>query len=225
MIFINILIACEESQTVLSEFLKLGHNVYSCDLEYFSGTYPERHICGDVLPLLNGNCQFITLDGVTHYQVGKWDLIIAFPPCTYLTFAGNRCFSPKFHTYDEIVARFELRVQAEFFFLQFLKCNCDKVCIENPKGIINSSISPSMIVQPYEFMDEFEQENYFLKTTCLWLKGLPPLVPTNLFVSPNSGYTRLENKKFSFTESCNHNSITRSKTFISIARAMARCWG
>lgn len=115
--------------------------------------------------------------------------------------------------------------ESQTVLFEFLKCNCDKTCIENPKGIINSSISPSMIVQPYEFMDDFEQENYFLKTTCLWLKGLPPLIPTNLFVSPNCGYTRLENKKFSYTESCNHNSITRSKTFTSIARAMARCWG
>lgn len=158
----NILIACEESQIVLSEFLKLGHNVFSCDLENFSGNFPNRHIKGDVLPLLNGNCFFVTLDGVSHFIKGKWDMIIAFPPCTYLTFAGNRCFSFKYHSFDEIVARYEFRLKAENFFLQFLKCDCDKVCIENPKGIVNSSISPSMIVQ---------------------------------------------------------------QTFISVARAMARCWG
>lgn len=222
----NILIACEESQIVLSEFLKLGHNVFSCDLENFSGDFPNRHIKGDVLPLLNGNCSFITLDGVIHTINSKWDMIIAFPPCTYLTFAGNRCFSFKHYSFEQIVARYELRLKAEIFFLHFLKCDCEKVCIENPKGIINSSISPTMIVQPYEYMDSYDEvENYYLKTTCLWLRGLPPLIPTNLFVSPNSGYNREQNKKFSYTESCAHTSIQRSKTFSSVARAMARCWG
>lgn len=89
----NVLVACEESQRVCSEFRRLGHNAFSCDLQECSGGKPEWHIYGDCLPLLNGNCTFTTQDGASHTIQGKWDLIIAHPPCTFLTCTGNRWFN------------------------------------------------------------------------------------------------------------------------------------
>ena len=89
----NVLVACEESQRVCTEFRKLGHNAFSCDIEPCSGGHPEWHIMQDVLPLINGNCEFKTMDGQDHKIEGKWDLLIAHPPCTYLTVTGNRWFN------------------------------------------------------------------------------------------------------------------------------------
>lgn len=85
----NILIACEESQIVTKEMRRKGHNAFSCDIQDCSGGHPEWHICNDVLPLLNGNCEFKTVNGDTHSIIGKWDLIIAFPPCTHLAVSGR----------------------------------------------------------------------------------------------------------------------------------------
>lgn len=89
----NVLVACEESQRVTIEFRKLGHKAYSCDLLDCSGNHPEWHIKKDVTLLLNGNCIFNTVDGLEHEISGKWDMIIAFPPCTYLTVTGNRWYN------------------------------------------------------------------------------------------------------------------------------------
>ena len=89
----NVLIACEESQAVCTEFRKRGHRAFSCDLEECSGGFPEWHIQGDVLPLINGDCRFITADGKEHKQFGEWDILIAHPPCTFLTVSGNRWFN------------------------------------------------------------------------------------------------------------------------------------
>lgn len=86
----RILVACEESQAVTIELRRLGHEAYSCDIQPCSGGHPEWHIQGDVLPLLNGCCEFATSDGVKHRICGQWDLIIAHPPCTFLTVTGNR---------------------------------------------------------------------------------------------------------------------------------------
>lgn len=89
----NVLVACEESQRVCIEFRKLGHRAFSCDIQDQTGGHPEWHICSDVLPLINGDCKFQTQDGKPHEQVGRWDMLIAFPPCTYLTISGNRWFN------------------------------------------------------------------------------------------------------------------------------------
>lgn len=130
----KVLIACEESQRVCTEFRKLGHEAYSCDIESCSGGHTEWHIQDDVLPLLNGNCDFKTVNGDMHHLIGKWDMIIAFPHCTYLTNAGNRHFSFKCSTPEKIEKRLKLREEAVEFFMQFANADCDKIAIENPVG-------------------------------------------------------------------------------------------
>lgn len=223
----NILIACEESQTVLKAFLSKGHNAFSCDLQNCTGGLPGRHIVGDCLPLINGNCNFQTENGDNHFMYGKWDLLIARPPCTYLTFAGNQCFSTKLFSYDYIAARLGERISAIDFFFKFVNADCDKIAIENPKGVMNTVFrKPDCIVHPYMFADGYDDEiNYHTKATCFWLKNLPPLVPTNILISPNNGYTRDDAKSFNWTESLNSVSVARSKTFPGIALAMAEQWG
>ena len=91
----KVLVACEESQRVCTEFRKLGHEAYSCDIDPCSGGHPDWHIHDDVLPLLNGNCYFKTVNGDMHHLIGKWDMIIAFPPCTHLAASGARHFEKK----------------------------------------------------------------------------------------------------------------------------------
>ena len=175
----NILIACEESQRVCIAFRDKGHNAFSCDILSCSGGHPEWHICGDVLPLLNGNCVFRTMDGVKHRIDGKWDLIIAFPPCTHLAVSGAAWFEKK---------RADGRQKEGIeFFAKFLNADCDRVVIENPVGIISGDyipkwfpelgvkygfpIKPTQKIHPWMFGDNFS------KTTCLWIKGLPALTP------------------------------------------------
>ena len=125
----KILVACEESQAVTIELRKLGHEAYSCDIIECSGGHPEWHIMQDVLPLLNGNCDFQTADGTGHAVSGKWDMIIAHPPCTHLAVSGARHFEKK-------RADGRQREGIEFF-CQFLEADCDKIAIENPVGIIS----------------------------------------------------------------------------------------
>ena len=189
----KILIACEESQAVTIEFRKFGHEAYSCDLLDCSGGHPEFHIKGDVIPLLKE----------------KWDLIIAFPPCTHLAVSGARWFAEK---------RADGRQQQGIdFFMQFTNLDCKKIAIENPIGIMSNFYKkPDQIIQPYFFGDTER------KTTCLWLKGLSKLVPTNIVepVFSESGFTKTHigyGKK--------NNSVMRSKTYKGIAKAMARQWG
>ena len=133
----RILVACEESQRVTIELRKRGHSAYSCDLVPCSGGFPEWHIQSDVLPLLNGDCPFSTMGGKKHTLCGKWDMIIAFPPCTYLTIAGTRQFSPKCNTPEKIAKREKLRESAVAFFLKFANADCEKIAIENPVGYMS----------------------------------------------------------------------------------------
>lgn len=202
----NILIACEESQTVLKYFYQNNYNVFSCDLINFSGLYPERHIIGDVRLLLNGNCNFITLDGLSHY-VSKWDLIIAFPPCTYFTHAGgNRMF---YFDNDGIKRlyqdRYNIMLEYRDLFLDIYYANCDKICIENPSPMKICRLPPySQVIQPYQY------GHPYIKQTCLWLKGLPDLKPTNIITDNLKGYIR----------NCKKSSVIRSKTFDGVALAM-----
>jgi site-specific DNA-cytosine methylase len=192
----NVLVACEESQAVTIELRNLGHEAFSCDILECSGGHPEWHIQGDVVPLLDND----------------WDMIIAFPPCTHLAVSGARHFEQK---------RRDGRQQNGIdFFMKFANAKCDKICIENPVGIMSSVWrKPDQIIQPWQFGDPFS------KTTCLWLKGLPRLNHTEIvdkgeFVTFKSG--RRMSKWFadSFGDG-----KKRSKTFRGIAKAMAEQWG
>lgn len=229
----NILVACEESQTVCLAFRAKGHTAFSCDIIDCSGGHPEYHIMGDVLPLLNGNCTFKTCDGITHTITGKWDMILAFPPCTHLAVSGARHFQKK---------REDGRQRdAIEFFVEFLKADCDRIAIENPIGIIsgdyikqwfpdlvdkyNLPVKQSQIIQPYEFGHNAK------KSTCLWLKGLPLLEPTQVVEPELVSYQCKNGKTATFSKDyCNgfknnERAKSRSKTYKGIAVAMANQWG
>lgn len=203
----KVLVACEESQRVCIAFRAKGHEAYSCDIEPCSGGHPEWHIQDDVLK---------------HLDEG-WDLIIAHPPCTYLTVAANKYYNVEKYG-DKAKDRMALRNQAIVFFMNFAKLDCPKVAIENPIGIMSTTYKkPTQIIQPYQF-GHTER-----KATCLWLKGLPPLKPTNI-VEPDiikhpSGRTdsRLHYETFKLPPK--ERSKMRSKTFEGIAQAMAEQWG
>lgn len=200
----KVLIACEESQRVCIEFRKLGHEAYSCDLVECSGNYPEWHIQSNVLLLINGDCEFCTSNGQKH-SVNKWDLIIAHPPCTYLSNAGARWLYSGGKLNED---RFAKGLAAKEFFMQFLNADCEKIAVENPiPSKVYGLPSYSQAIQPYEFGDPYS------KKTCLWLKGLPPLLATCICANhkPYTDYVR--------------SSKSRSKTFEGVARAMADQWG
>ena len=206
----KILIACEESQEVTKAFRALGHEAYSCDIQECSGGHPEWHLQQDVLQIINE----------------KWDMIIAFPPCTYLTKAGNSMYSTKRCTPDEIEKRKQKRDEAADFFLSIANAQCNKIAIENPIGYMNSHYKkPSQIIQPYYFGDDEE------KATCLWLKGLPPLTPTKLLPRPKPKRISKSGKRITFAESVPgtggqiNRAKIRSKTFPGVAAAMAEQWG
>ena len=242
----NVLVACEESQRVCIAFRERGHNAFSCDIEPCSGGHPEWHIQDDVLHLLNGSGEnagkvfFVTQDLFPHSLPKRWDMIIAFPPCTHLAVSGAAWFEKK---------RADGRQrEAIEFFMQIMNADCDKIAVENPVNIIsgdyigkhfadlqdkyNFPIKPAQAVQPYEFGDEAR------KKTCLWLKGLPNLVPTNI-VSPGelavfSGKTYSVGASADMARDENGKIIPwndprtakiRSKTFPGIAKAMADQWG
>lgn len=231
------LVACEESQTVTTELRKRGHIAWSCDLQPCSGGHPEWHIYGDCLPLLNGKCAFTTQDGHTHTQAERWDLIIAHPPCTHLAVSGAAWFERKREDGSQR--------EAIEFFCKFLSIDCDRVAIENPVGIISGDYirqwfpdmatkyglpkKPTQTIQPWEFGEKYA------KATCLWLKGLERLVG---FVekAPEMDYFEwIDNKTGkkerqpkwyadAFRLPPDERSRVRSKTFPSVAKAMAEQW-
>ena len=220
----NILIACEESQAVCKAFRNKGHRAFSCDIMEQSGGHPEWHIKEDVLPLLNGNCTFKTCDGKEHTVVGKWDMILAFPPCTHLAVSGARHFEKK-------RADGRQREGIEFF-CQFLMAECEKISIENPVNIIsgeyvkthfpdlarkyNLPIKPTQYIQPYWFGDRKR------KKTGLWLKGLKPLEPTEIVEPEPVTYIKANGKKTTFSKDYSKpDSFKRSKTPPGLAEAMA----
>lgn len=173
----NVLIACEESQVVCKAFRERGHQAYSCDIIDCSGGHPEWHIKQDVLPLLNGRCEFQTADGQAHKIEGRWDLIIAHPPCTYLTTAATQCHSVKVYSKEKIAERTMNRIEAMVFFMAFVNADCDKIAIENPQGVMSTCYRrPDQTIQPYYFAESVaDAENYATKKTGLWFKGLEPL--------------------------------------------------
>ena len=233
----KILIACEESQTVCIEMRRLGHEAYSCDIQECSGGHPEWHVCGDVLPLINGRCEFTTMDGAQPEISDRWDMIIAHPPCTYLTNAGTRHFSPKCNSPEKIMARCELRKEDADIFMRFVKADCDYIAIENPVGYMNTFYRKAdQIIHPYFFADsESDTENYYQKRTCLWLKNLSPLKRTMVLNKPEPKYIcqgkKCKGKPIGWVEGMSGitggqaaRAKARSKTFPGIARAMAEQW-
>ena len=219
----KILVACEESQAVTKELRRLGHEAYSCDIIDCSGGHPEWHIKADVLPLLNGHCSFRTEDDAPHALIQKWDMIIAFPPCTYLTVTGNRWFNVERYG-DKAVKRHADRDDAIKFFMKLAEADCERIAVENPVGIMSSAWrKPNQIINPFEFGDPFE------KKTCLWLKGLPELIATDVVSPPPRKQFESGKSMPGWYAEAWHlpkedRAKLRSKTFPGIAKAMAEQW-
>ena len=217
-------------------FRELGHEAYSCDIQECSGGHRNWHILGDVLPLINGNCEFVTMDGMTHKIDSKWDLLIAHPPCTYLSAVTTRHLSLKCTPAEKVVERFWKLAESAVFFMRLALADCERICVENPMGFMSRLWrKPDQTVHPYYFAEsENDTENYHKKRTCFWTKGLSPLKRTNDLPPPAPyGYTK-SGKPINFEEAhgkikglaCDNNSAkARSKTFPGIARAMAEQWG
>jgi site-specific DNA-cytosine methylase len=207
----KILVACEESQAVTIELRKLGHKAYSNDLVECSGGHPEWHLQQDTLELLEQ----------------KWDIIIAFPPCTYLTVTGNRWFNIERYG-EKAIQRHKDREWAISFFKAIHNSSCKKIAIENPVGVMSTALrKPDQIIQPWQ------HGHTARKTTCLWLKGLPKITPTKI-VDPILKYYKAKNgstKSFSADYmdgvkrgKAGEASGARSKTYSGIAKAMAEQW-
>ena len=220
----TLLVACEESQRVCTAFRQRGWEAYSCDIIDCSGGHPEYHIKQDVLPLLNGNCDFETGSGVKHH-VDRWDMLIAHPPCTELCSAGQ-------HWFSRGIKDPKMREDAVDFFMRFINADCEHIAVENPIGIMSTRYrKPDCVVQPWQF------GHPETKATCLWLKNLPPLVPTNIIQKPEGGWTnqQISNGKYTGFKNYDENGkilawndprtkVIRSRTYIGIAEAMAEQW-
>ena len=201
----KILVACEESQAVCKAFRRRGHEAYSCDIEPCSGGHPEWHLQVDAAELLKM----------------QWDMIIAFPPCTYMTNAG----AVRMRVNGEIVQeRFEKAMEAKAFFMMFYEADCPKIAIENPTPMKLIGLPPyQQAIQPYQFGHPYS------KRTCLWLKGLPKLQATKIMEhhepyvnggckDANGNYRKFQGRK-------ERDPKIRFKTFEGIAEAMAEQWG
>ena len=218
----KILVACEESQAVTKEFRKLGHEAYSCDLEPCSGGHPEWHLRQDVMELLSGirnpktwerikslECsdEDITDEEVKRLVLNmyaRWDMIIAFPPCTHLASSGARWFKEK-----QADGRQQNAID---FFMAIANAPCEKIAIENPIGIMSTVWrKPDQIIHPWQF------GHGETKATCLWLKNLPLLKPTNIVEGREQRIWRMGPSP--------DRSKLRSKTFLGIARAIAEQFG
>lgn len=200
----KVLVACEESQEVCKAFRDRGHEAYSCDIQECSGGHPEWHIQGDVLQYINGFCDFLTMGGLWVSIDSEWDLVIAHPPCTDLAVSGARWFPEKQRDFRQ--------QKACVFFMQMMLNSASKVAVENPVGIMSNCYrKPDQIIQPWQF------GHGEVKTTCLWLKGLPLLKPTNIVEGR-------EQKCWKMAPGPDRGK-NRSKTYTGIARAMADQWG
>ena len=225
----RVLVACEESQEVCKAFRALGHEAYSCDIEPCSGGHPEWHIQDDALKWINGDDlpvswkrfapfrMFRTMDGEYHTAPKRWDIILAFPPCTYLSNAGAK------HLFRGGVLnqeRYQKELEAKKFFLQFLNADCPHICVENPVSSRIYEMPPySQEVQPWMFGHPEK------KATCLWLKGLPPLVPTNDVSDYMKTLPKNQQERLHYLPPSPDRAKLRSKTYPGIARAMAEQWG
>lgn len=192
----RVLVACEESQAVTKEFRLMGHDAYSCDIIPCSGGHPEWHLQQDVIPLLSE----------------QWDMIIAFPPCTDLAVSGAAWFEQK--------KRDGRQNKAINFFMQFATVSCNKLCIENPIGIMSTRWrKPDQIVQPWMFGHPES------KATCFWLKGLPLLKETNNVKAEFNSLPKNKQNRIHYLPPSKDRAMLRSKTFLGIAKAMAEQWG
>lgn len=218
----KVLIACEESQEVCKAFRALGHEAYSCDIQEPSGGHPEWHILGNCLPILGGCCEVTTMDGTVHQIPGKWDLLIAHPPCTDLAVSGARWFPEK--------RKDGRQAKSIVFFMQMALADCARVAVENPVCIMGTCYRKAdQIIQPYMFGDHAR------KATCLWLKGLPKLRPTEVVdmgVIRKGGFSvgasldmARDNSGKIISWNDPRTAKIRAKTFPGIARAMAEQWG
>ena len=218
----KVLVACEESQRTCTAFRERGHEAYSCDIQECSGGHPEWHIQGDALEILRGECEFFTADGTKHQIEGRWDLIIAHPPCTYLTNASAVRMRVKGQIQPE---RYAKAMEAKRFFMAFLNADCEKICVENPVPLKIVDLPPySQIIEPWMFGEPWS------KKTCLWLKGLPYLMPTEVVaegVQPwvNGGCKDAHGNYRRFQGRKERDPKNRAKTFWGIARAFAEQWG
>lgn len=229
----KVLVACEESQRVCSAFRERGIEAYSCDIQEPSGGHPEWHILGDVLPLICksdiNTLVFHTMDGEPHLIKGGWDLIIAHPPCTYLSKVSNRSFSLDKTPPEKVSMRWKNRAIAAVFFMQFTNANGKHIAIENPTGFMNTAYRrPDQIISPYMFAKSIDDPEYVKKETCLWTYRLPMLTPGDLPIPNNKDLfgTYSSGKAKSWEEMVTKDRAKeRSKTFHGIARAMAQQWG
>ena len=214
-----VLVACEESQEVCKAFRARGHEAYSCDIQEPSGGHPEWHIHGDALEAIKGGI-ITTMDGVA-YNVGKWDLLIAHPPCTYLSKAGGNRLTVNGKLQE---GRYRKGVSAKEFFMEFLNAPVRRIAVENPIPLKIFGIPPyTQIIQPFMFGHEY------YKTTCLWLKGLPPLFATDCVVPTGKWVNSTDHRKVKRADAWARSGCSsqkeRSKTFPGIAAAMAEQWG
>lgn len=221
----NVLIACEESQEVCKAFRERGHRAFSCDIQDCSGGHPEWHIQGDVIPLLNGNCEFTTADAHTHTQAGKWDLIIAHPPCTYLSNAGACRLYPHKGELDK--DRYIKGLKGKEFFMAFWWYGYfgGRIVIENPiPSKVYELPKHTNCIQPYEFGEPWSKKTY------LWEFGVPHLMPTEIvsdfkpYVSCGTSRNKGNQEKSGYSRAGGA-SRSRSHTFYGIAKAMGEQWG
>lgn len=220
----KLLVCCEESQRVCIAFRAKGWEAYSCDIEPCSGGHPEWHIQQDVLPPINGDCTFKTVDGVEHRIDGQWDLLICHPPCTYLSNAGARHLW-KGHRLNE--ERYAKGLEAKAFFMEFLNADCEHIVVENPIPSKVYELPPyTQAIQPFDF---YGKDHPYSKKTCLWLKNVTkleavePVKPAATWC-PSGSYSHRhgEQHRGMFTTDRAKN---RAKTFPGIAKAMAEQWG
>lgn len=215
-----VLIACEESQTVCKAFRARGIEAYSCDIQEPSGGHPEWHILGDAVKLVQmSTAIFTTMDGAEHYA--DWDMLIAHPPCTYLSNAGARHLWKDHQLQAERVVK---GIKARDFFMEFYRAPIPLVAVENPiPSRVFAMPEYTQIIQPYHF------GHPYTKATCLWLRNLPKLVPTDIVAPtatwfPSGSYSKRhgDEHRGMFTTDRARN---RAKTFPGIAQAMAEQWG
>ena len=216
----KVLVACEERQRVCKAFREAGHEAFSCDVQMCSGGHPEWHIMQDVIPLLNGNCEFETVDGTKHKIEGKWDLIIAHPPCTYLTGAS----AVELSKHPE---RLQKGFESVTFFNSILNADCEKICVENPPPMKRFGLPEySQLIRAYKIGEPHT------KAYCLWLKGLAKLEVDETAEKPKAEYVwihkatgkKKSGSKWYNSDNKNHR-LHRSITPIGLAYAMAVQWG
>lgn len=230
----NILVACEESQAITKELRKLGHNAFSCDLLPCSGGHPEWHFNIDVFKIIDNKGG--TLQNGHKISIkNNWDMMIAHPPCTYLAVSGARWY---YHPDDNLLPFVKRRPHPRFpdrakhrdealeFFIKLLEVPIEKIAIENPIGIVSTKYrKPNQTVHPWMFGDEAS------KATCLWLKNLPQLQPTNVVgkgervvLSSGKSLPKWYSDALILSKSADERRTMRSKTFEGMAKAMAEQW-